>query len=349
MKLFRLVLLLLCCILPGWAHGQDARYAQFYTAPLLVNPALTGVSSADLRLMVNYRNLYSSLLATRAFLTYSAGFDLRFKGINRDYIGLGFTAQNDQAGLVDYRRFNLRASAAYLKHLSTNRRDASQYLVGGIQGGLGQQTLGFNNLWFSNQFNTMTSAIDPTRSSGEDLSGIASNPYLDLHAGLLWYAVFNPQASVYFGLAGHHLNQPSVSFLQGENIPIYRRFSLNAGGELPLSKAFSVLPAALIMQQGPSLSATLGNNIRYSNNYRHELALKAGAWLHLNNRQESGLAADAITFVAIFEVDGWNLGFSYDVTVSALQASNYYRGAFETSFSYRRPEKSRKKLICPDF
>jgi type IX secretion system PorP/SprF family membrane protein len=340
--------LLFACFLPFVLWSQDPRFSQFYNAPLQVNPAMAGVSQGATRVSINYRNLYSSLLATRAFQTYAFGLERRFKAVKRDYFALSFYAQNDQAGIANYRKINVQFGGSYMKHLGSSRRGGSdQYLVAGAQAGLGQQTIGFDNLWFSAQYNTVSNKIDYNADSKENFSGLSSRIYTELNAGLLWYTVFDENASFYLGAAAHHINQPAISFIVPDGDPLYMRMTLHGGGEIPITDQFSTLPAFQVMKQGPSLSATIGNNVRYSNHYRRELALRAGAWAHFNNRFNQGIGLDAITFTAIFELEGWNLGFSYDVTTSALRSSNYYRGAFETSFIYTRPDKSRKKLACP--
>ena len=38
--------------------------------------------------------------------------------------------------------------------------------------------------------------------------------YLDFNAGLLWYALFADNQSLYFGGAIQHLNTPNISFLE---------------------------------------------------------------------------------------------------------------------------------------
>ena len=107
------------------------------------------------------------------------------------------------------------------------------------------------------------------------------------------------------------------------------------------------MPAFLFMRQGPMMSTTLGANIRYTNREWKELALRTGIWSHVNNRADRGLGLDAVIVAAIFELEKWNLGFSYDITSSGLSASNYSRGAFEMSLTYIRPDRSRSRLFCP--
>ena len=103
------------------------------------------------------------------------------------------------------------------------------------------------------------------------------------------------------------------------------------------------------MKQGPAIETDLGMNIRYSNNDQNELALRAGVWGRVGNRLNKGFGMDALTFVAMLELERWMLGISYDVTVSQLTQANNSRGAFELSLTYFHPEHRRSRVICPKF
>ena len=90
-------------------------------------------------------------------------------------------------------------------------------------------------------------------------------------------------------------------------------------------------------------------NIRYSNNDLNELALRAGAWTRVVNKLDKGVQVDAVTIVAMLELNRWMLGLSYDLTVSSLTRANNSRGAFEISMTYFHPEHRRSKVTCPRF
>ena len=101
------------------------------------------------------------------------------------------------------------------------------------------------------------------------------------------------------------------------------------------------------MKQGPGMSTTAGGNFRYTNHDWNELALRAGAWIHVTNHSDSGFGMESIVISTILELENWNLGFSYDITSSNLTQANNSRGGFEISLVYVHPEKSRFQLDCP--
>ncbi len=330
--------------------AQDPRFAQFYAAPLSLNPAMTGVYEGQFRFVANYRELYNSILGSQAFRTVSASFDYRHQ-INRgNYAAFGFHLMSDMAGVSNFSRQAGFLSASYMLQMGGSRYSSTdKYLIAGAQIGFGQQGLNWNKLWFSNQYNQGEAVIDFDSPTGENFVGDNSKMYLDFNAGVLWYALFDDNQSIYIGGALHHANSPNVSFLEQEN-EIPRRWVAHGGGELPLTKQLSVLPAVALMKQGAAMSTTLGANFRYTNREWRELALRAGAWGHVVNQLDSGFSMDAITFAAILEMERWNLGFSYDVTSSKLTTANNGRGAFEMSLIYTHPEKTRKPRVnCPNF
>jgi type IX secretion system PorP/SprF family membrane protein len=331
-------------------QAQDPRFAQFYAAPIHVNPAMAGVSSGSARMALNYRDLYYSLLGNKPFRTISASYDQRFRAVNRDYFALSGSVMRDQAGLADFHLTQVNVGGSYLKQVNGGRYASNeQYIVAGGQIGFAQQSLNWSDLTFSAQYDASGYFFDPNAPTNEAFDGKSSNLYLDFNAGLLWYAVWDDNKSLYLGGAMHHINTPSASFTGDDKVRVFRRYSANGGGELPLTKQLSLMPAFLVMSQGPMLSVTTGANIRYTNREWKELALRTGLWTHVNNRANRGVGLDAVIVAAIFELEKWNLGFSYDITSSGLSASNYSRGAFEMSLTYIRPDKSKARLICPKF
>ena len=348
MKITFTILLFFTLVSIQTAHAQDPRFAQFYASPLTLNPAMTGVYEGQFRFIANYRELYSSVLGNQAFRTIAAGFDTRQQVSRGNYVGLGISAMRDAAGLANFSRSSGALSASFMKQLGGGRYSANdQYLIAGAQIGFGQQGLNWNKLWFSNQYD-IGSGVNVDSPTGESFTGENSKMYLDFNAGVLWYALFEENRSIYFGGAFHHLNAPNISFLN-EDSELPRRWVVHAGGEIPFTKELSLLPAVAVMGQNKSMSTTAGANFRFTNREWRELALRAGGWVHVVNKLDSGFSMDAITATAILELERWNLGFSYDITTSDLTLANNGRGAFEVSLIYTHPAKSRVRVNCPNF
>ncbi|MEL6864717.1 MAG: PorP/SprF family type IX secretion system membrane protein, partial [Bacteroidota bacterium] len=244
-------------------------------------------------------------------------------------------------------------SVAYLKQLSGDKyRTSDQYLIAGGQAGMGQHRMNGSRLWFSEQFDVSTGRPDFGASSGETgdvLDSQSTDLFMDFSAGLLWYALFGDNASIYAGAALHHLNEPEISFFAFGEETLYRRWTAHIGGEVPFSPELSLLPAIAVIGQGPSRSTSVGANIRYSNNDWYEVAIRAGVWTHFARQGESDSHMDALTFTGILEMENWNLGLSYDINTSNLNLATNSRGAFEMSLIYIYPYEGRTKVNCPKF
>ena len=331
------------------AHAQDPRFSQFYAAPLQLNPAMVGVFEGQMRVGINYRDQWSSILGSVPFRTVAASFDYRKYVAGGDYAAVGVALMQDQAGISHFRQTKGNLGLSYSKRLAGGGYgQGDQYLIAGVQFGAGQHSLDWGNLWFSRQYDPNTESVDYTAPSGE-VQQDNSPIYMDLNAGLLWYALFEDNKSIYVGAAAMHLNGPNVSFLGDADEILYMRWIGHAGGELPITNELSFLPAVAVMGQGPSREIDFGANLRFSNHDWRELAIRAGLWGRLANKLNKGMEMDAMIVTAVLEMDAWNLGISYDINTSSLVGVSNSRGAFEVSLIYTTPEKRRSRVKCPKF
>jgi len=331
-------------------HAQDPRFSQFYNAPLSINPALTGVFDGEYRIAGAYRNQWNSVLGNKAFQTYGFSGDYRYNVTDNDYIGIGGQLINEKSGQGDLNRFQANLSGSFIKQVGGSRYGTNdQYLVAGLQMGMGQYSTDWGGYWFQRQFNETNLSVNPNESSGEN-GKARSNLYLDFNAGLLWYMVFDDRSSVYAGGSMMHINTPKVSFFgeNNEGNSLYRRWLGHAGGEFLITEYLSLLPSVYVMSQGPSFETVVGSHIRYSNNDWQELSIRAGGWARINNRL-GGQGLESIIASLTFEFDRWNFGLSYDINASKLQTATNSRGAFEATAVYIAKENKRYRVKCPTF
>lgn len=346
--------LLLALGMIGDLQAQDPRFSQFYAAPTQINPAMTGVFEGRFRVNANYRDQWSSILGSVPFRTVAAAIDLRYRIVDEDFFAFGISVLTDEVGEGNFIQNRSYLNVAYLKKMGGGRyTTSSQYLVAGAQVGLGQNSLNWNQFWFSAQFDQGIGGLPnfslPTGESAVLGESKTTDVFLDFNAGILYYALFGENRSVYFGGALHHLNGPKISFFDANNETLKVRWLGHAGAELPFNPELSILPAIIVMGQGPGTSITSGANIRYSNHDWNEIAIRAGLWPHIVSTFDSRFSFEALTFTTILELNRWNLGLSYDITTSDLRRANNSRGAFEVSLIYTHPAKSRVKVKCPNF
>ncbi len=362
---FALVFIMLFAV--GKIHAQDGIYSQYYAAPLSVNPALMGVYDGQMRFNANYRQQWSGgVFSEVPIRQIHASFDYRFRVADGDYLSFGINALEDETGAdskLKTTRGNLGLS--YMKQLGGDRyRTSDQYLVAGVQIGGGQHRLGTSGLWFDRQYDSANIRIDYSLSTGEVEP--VSNSYLDINAGLLWYAVMDKNKSVYVGASMHHLTNPKISFFGNEAERLKRRYTIHAGGEFPMNEQLSLMPAVMATLQNPSVNVQLGTNFRYSNHDWDEVAIRVGAWYRLVNKyvweqgevsnqnriQQSSrttILGDALTVTAMLEINSWLFGVSYDIHTSSIVRPTNGRNAFELSLIYIAPEKIPYRTLCPKF
>jgi type IX secretion system PorP/SprF family membrane protein len=336
--------------------AQDPRFSQFYAAPMQLNPAMTGVFEGRWRINANYRDQWSAVLNDTPFRTAGAAFDARYRAFRSDYFGFGLDVLHDEVGDGRFQMNRAHLNFSFIKQLTGSGYGGSQsYLVAAAQAGVGQHAVAWNQFWFSEQFDNSQGLPNTGLPSGENgISGENGNTdiYPDVNAGILWYALFDNEASVYAGLAANHLNQPDVSLLDGGTENLYTRWVGHAGGEIPFGNGLSILPAIAIMSQATELSTTLGANFRYTNHDWNEVAIRAGLWPHIVRKidgNDTKLSTDAMTVAFILELNSLNVGLSYDITTSKFNLANNYRGAFELSLIYVHPAYERIKTKCPKF
>jgi type IX secretion system PorP/SprF family membrane protein len=347
MKKTTLLLLSLCLMLTSVAvQAQDIHFSQFYMSPLNLNPAMTGVMNCNHRIVANYRNQWASILKNNAYNTYSVSYDQKLPVGRYDYFGVGGTLWGDKAGTSEFATLQARLSGSYAKKMGGYRRKA-HYLVVGADAGVSQRSINSQALQWPSQNNN--GVYDPMAGAPEDIAD-PNFLFMDLSAGLLWFSVFNEDNNFYFGGAFSHLNRANVSF-DGENIPLYSKFTFHAGGEFMVAPRFGLVPGVVTFFQGPSFQVNAGNSFKFmlGNSRRYNQAFQIGAWARVSNKLESGKLMDALILSTRFDYENFTLGFSYDVNTSNLHAASNYNGAFEFSLVYKICGPERRGVYCPNF
>ena len=193
------------------ASGQDIHFSQYYSAPLTVNPAQTGLFDGNYRLGLNYRNQWASVTVPYQTLSAFADFNVRKQPYNRGYLGFGLLIIRDQAGDGELSDTKIYGSFAY--HLLLNKTRTMQ-LSFGLQAGEVQETVDFSKLYFDDQWNDI--AFDQGIPSGENYN-TSTIHYFDVDAGAIYSFSLPDVWSFYAGAGLYNLIEPRVSFYDNEN------------------------------------------------------------------------------------------------------------------------------------
>jgi len=330
-------------------NAQDIHFSQFYSQPLLLNPAMTGNVSESYRFALTYRNQWSSIPAP--YNTIAASFDASLLGcqLGNDHVGVGASFFNDRSGDGVLQDNSVMLSVAYHKGLDAERRFM---LTAGIQGGYKHKSINVENLLFSEQINESLE-FDPTLSNGENF---ASNSfgYFDMRAGGMLTAAPSPNINFYMGGAYYHFTEPQETFLNesAEKNLLDARLVFHAGGTFFLGDAVSLSPSAIYQSQTASQEILIGTAFgvhfgREYNRYRRKASsgsgLYLGGWYRLD---------DAIIFMVGVDFQNFRFGFSYDINVSPLNEASQYQGGVELAINLTGQLtecKRQSPTYCPRF
>lgn len=343
-------------------QAQDPRYTQYYNSPLRLNPAMAGAFDGLWRVGANFRTQWGSVMGgPNAYYTYALGAELKTPVFKTDYVGVSFSALSDVAGQGRYNVTDINLGVTYIKKLTGSRRSyrssLNSYLVAGAQIGIGQRSVRWLNLTYSNQYVVEGNTYDQGISSGESNNQRMTRLYPDLSAGLLWYGTFGDRRSIYAGVGLFHLNRPEISLFNRSVVSadverLFMRVTVHAGGELLIggrNSSISILPGFVGMFQGPSMELNFGAGIKYQAPRYDDFAFKFSAWTRLANALETGIDADALMLMVGIDYLSFQFGVSYDINLSSLTAVSNGQGSLEFSVIYTHTGKHARGQSCPAF
>ncbi|RMG88038.1 MAG: type IX secretion system membrane protein PorP/SprF [Bacteroidetes bacterium] len=300
--------------------AQDPIFSQFYSAPLMLNPAFAGNTYTP-RLAFNYRNQYPGWLdGASAYSTYAASYEQFIEDFNS---GFGVMLKSDDAGGGLYKLTKFTADYAY--RVQVNRDFNLKF---GVEAGFRQFAVDWDRLIFFDQLDPLTGAVDPIGNpnpTNEVRPDNLNKTYFDIGAGLLAYG-----PTFYGGISLKHLTRPNESILginDGLNEGLATRISVHGGAQINLregnnrSATTFISPNLLFVKQGDQGQLNVGA-------YAGMGLIFAGGWY----RHAFGNPDAAILLVGV-KKGIFKIGYSYDFTISALQtqASGGTNGAHEIS------------------
>jgi type IX secretion system PorP/SprF family membrane protein len=314
--------------------AQDPHFSQFFASPLTINPALTGNANSDLRVFTNYRQQW--LGNTTSYNTGTLSIDSRlFKeqlGDNR-VLGIGGFFMTDQSLNGYFKSTYASINTSYMVALD----DDGEHSIGiGLAGIYGDRRLDFSQLSFSEQFGSggFNTALPTGESSLSNLK-----PYMSVASGVL-YRYKGEESDIEFGVSGYHYNKPKQSFLAdstGNYLPA--RFVSHFSMENYLSEKFSLSVNAMYQTQAKQGYFAGGAILNYGTMDEGEGKIFSTGLFFRSD--------DAIYPYAGLTINNFQLGLTYDVTVSKFKTSSYTPRTWELSLIYALPHVSLKdrKLI----
>ncbi len=318
--------IILCGVLFGKiSFGQDPAFAQYFSSPLNLNPALAGNINSEWRFISNLRNQWQN--PSSPYVTGTVSFDKRilqskdmYKPQGKNVIGLGGMLMMDQAmgGIVksNYASLNLSYS------LTLSDDVVKQKLGIGFGATYGSRNIDFHALDFEEQFTGK--GFDVNLPTGETaLSNMKG--YVSANTGLT-YSVSNENSNFDFGVAAFHVNKPKQTYLNDPNQYLAIRKVVHANFETYLSNILVFNANAVHQFQNQAKYTSVGAIFGYYLPVQSGMVINAGAWYWMNNA--------IIPYLGI-AVKDFQFGISYDITTSRLTQALQKPRSFELTFILR--------------
>lgn len=309
------------------AVSQDPHYTQFYTAPLTVNPAYTGVFSGNLRMSSIYRQQWSSLASPYTSMVASVDGKLFNDGVyQQNPFNMGIMMQSDKTLKGALTSNTLTATAAY--HIPLNM-EGDQSIGLGLSATYGKRNFNFNNLSTASQFTS--GGFDLTLPSGE-VAFENMKPYLSVGAGVL-YCNTNEEEGSFFeiGAAAYHVNRPVETILyEGTNV-IPMRVSAHTFLQRYVSDDL-LMDLRLLYQLQTGADYLMGGFAlkRLLESDREGSLIGLGCWYR---------TGDAIAPNVFAEFKSLRVGFSYDIQLNGIRKTANPASTMEFSLQYRFKSK----------
>lgn len=339
--------------------AADPHFSQFYAAPITLNPAMTGAFDCNYRVSAIYRTQWGSVLSNDRvpmFSTPAVNVDFR---TNRGFtksgaFGFGLTGLSDRAGQSAFMSNRVGLSVAY--HQGLDRR-GEHWIGAGFQSEVWVRSIDYSGLQFPLQHDG-NGGYDGGLPTGEYLS---NNNFIvwDVSLGVLYTGKFGKRTNGYLGVAAHHLNRPTESFLGDNSVRMPMKITAHGGVRFKLKGKFDMQPKFVYMNQGVSHLLNFGTDFRYIFEERDPQGnnLRFGAMFRMVGGDSKApwadklMTSESVILNVAVEFSKITVGAAYDINVSQLANASRTFGAFEISaayvgcFSKTRPGA----MFCPKF
>jgi len=319
-------------------QAQDPSFSQFFSSPLNVNPALTARISSDWRVISNFRDQWLGPASPYATGTISYDTKILQNKIpnvheEKNLIGLGGMLMYDYA--MDGIMKSTYASANVSYNIVLADGPAVHRLGAGFGASYGRRTVDFSRLTWEEQW-VGYGGFDKNLPSGE-LALVNMKPYFSLSTGLV-YSITTQNSNLDIGAAAFHVNTPKQTFLQDPNQKLAMRKVVHANFETFLNTSVVLNANAIYQFQEDAEYYSFGGGLGYYVPQDPDVILNVGMWYWSKNA--------VIPYVG-FAYKDFQLGLSYDVTISKLNQASIKPKTFELSLIFRGTKEPTQIIPCP--
>ena len=329
--------------------AQDKLFTQSFAHPVDLNPAFSGSIDGRYRVTIAYRDQWRSIIES-PFTTMGVYGDIKIsQEQSDDFFGAGFSMISDRTAIYNVNQNILSLYGSYHKALNADKK---QFLSAGLNFGVAQRNINYEDIYFNDQFNGLdeyslgTAEILPSNNFG----------YMDLGLGVSYMSALGDYSSLSFGFSVDHIPGSSISFynhsieqdIEYPDAKLDRKFTAFLSMELASNEYVSVLPRIMWQREGPHQMLSAAALVKFDITNFDTQAFHAGGGVRLNQTASGGMKPSALYLMAAYEVEGLLIGLSHDITTSSLSAQSPGRGAFELSISFTGLYDNEESM-CPTF
>lgn len=329
----RKIMLALVLILSFQGRTQDIHFSSTGFNPMFFNPAMTAFMNNTFRVSTIYRNQWQTI--SEGYNTFFAAFELQpWSNVDASRaVGLGLCFTSDVAGSLSFGERDIAIAGSYF--FSLDRNNKTYISVGGEA---------MRKNW---SMNLLNAEFNPEGIYNDEIKYENLNTY-DLSLGVSFQHVADDEHLLYAGVSCFHINQPSLSYFDNDDIYLHRRLFANLSYMFPFknSETISLNPQVFYQHQHKFNEILIGG----------EFLLKINDMIFTREIFSLGLYlrnADALVVSPKFRYNNFIAGMSYDVNISKLNKVSATYGAFEIWLSYAfDPYYQRQKttkIPCPIF
>ena len=323
------------------SFSQDFHFSQYWGAPLQLNPALTGLFKQNIRVNASYRNQWIQL---NSFTTYAVSVDANIfrDKLNGNFIGVGLAFYQELENEATFKNTGINFSFAYNK-LFGNKKLKHHV------------SFGFNTMYAMREANLRDVVYGNLYEKGANydlinLDSYAQKTFVDAGLGLNYLLNIQDQHLMSIGFSLNNILEKRKDYGSYKDAILYRKYSLNLSAEILLQKQIALIPLLLFQNQGPHTELEFGAYAKYILSQRNNTSLYLGLQYRMAAYENGTLGSDAVILGLRAEVQDFDIGFSYDFTVSRLSESVILLGGPELYLSYAIALKNNnKQMKCPKF
>ena len=229
---------------------------------------------------------------------------------------------------------NTYASVNFSYNVKLTEGDVVNRIGAGFGAIYGRKYVNFDQIDFEEQF--VGNGFNTNLPTGETaLSNM--KPYISFTGGML-YSRTTERSNIDFGVAAFHVNNPKQTFLKDPNQRLAMRKVVHANLELMLNNNLVLNTNATYQIQSTAYYYSFGGSLGYYVSNMPEVIINAGLWYWSNN---------SLTPYFGLQKNNFQIGLSYDATISKLREAPRQANSFELSLIIRGAKPASMAIPCP--